>query len=222
MRLLIVENDQCMGEVLSKRLKNCYTVDLSKDENSMEEFLASYVYELMILDAGMQPEDSLNVLNNIRMKGCTVPVILLGPKDSVEERIRGLDAGADDYMSKPFSLSELEARIRAVIRRTSGKVSNEIVVGDLSINMLSQKVKRCDKSLNLSKKEYDLLVYMAMNKGKVLTREQLEQSAWDSTSVPQSNIIDVYIKYLRKKVDENFDYALIHTVRGRGYCLECR
>ncbi|MGB9809604.1 MAG: winged helix-turn-helix domain-containing protein, partial [Caldanaerobacter sp.] len=148
------------------------------------------------------------------------PVLMLTAKDSIEDKVKGLDTGADDYLTKPFELSELMARIRALLRRESPTKSPILKVADLELNTLTRQVKRGGKEINLTSKEFALLEYMMRNTGRVLTRSQIADHVWDYEFDGFSNIIDVYIRYLRKKIDDGFENKLIHTIRGSGYCLK--
>lgn len=222
MRVLVVEDDKSMRQMLVKRMEEQYNVDSTGDGEEAMDYLASYTYDLVLLDIMLPGKDGLSILEDLRVAGNTVPVIMLTAKDTVADRVSGLDLGVDDYLVKPFAFEELQARIRVVLRRRSNTAGNELRVGDLVVDITAQRVVRAGKELDLTRKEYDLLVYMMSHTGIILTRSQLEQSAWNDSFTPGSNIVDVYIRYLRQKVDEGFDYPLIHTVRGRGYCLERR
>ena len=164
--------------------------------------------------------DGLSVLTKIRKEGNQVPVLLLTARDSIEDRVKGLDSGANDYLVKPFALEELLARIRVLLRRGTGEKENVCRVADLEVHLDTHEVLRGEKEITLSGKEFSLLRYMIQNQGIVLSREKLEQHIWNYDYTGGSNVIDVYIRYLRKKIDEGFTSKLIHTVRGAGYVLK--
>ena len=164
--------------------------------------------------------DGITVLKKLRREGNTLPVLLLTARDRIEDRVTGLDAGADDYLVKPFAFEELLARLRVLLRKPVTEKSSILNVADLSLHVDTRRVFRGDRELQLSSKEYSLLHYMMQNAGVVLSRDKLEQHVWDYDFSGGSNVIDVYIRFLRKKVDEGYDKKLIHTVRGHGYVLK--
>lgn len=169
----------------------------------------------------MMPKmDGISVLRELRKEGNAVPVLLLTAKDSIEDRVTGLDAGADDYLIKPFAFEELLARLRVLLRKPVTEKSNVLKVADLSLYIDTRRVFRGENEIQLSSKEYALLYYMMQNAGIVLDRDKLEQHVWDYDFSGGSNVIDVYIRYLRKKVDEGYSKKLIHTVRGHGYVIK--
>ena len=167
----------------------------------------------------MPKKSGLEVLKTLRRKGIHTPVLLLTAKDSIEDRVLGLDAGADDYLVKPFAFEELLARIRVMLRKQTGSASSLLSIGDLSLDLNSHQVFREGKELSLSSKEFALLRYLMMNQGRILSRDQIEQHIWNYDYAGSSNMVDVYIRYLRKKIDDPFEKKLIHTVRGAGYVL---
>jgi DNA-binding response OmpR family regulator len=176
-------------------------------------------YDAVILDIMMPRADGFDVLRTLREAGKTTPVLFLTAKDSVSDRVKGLDSGANDYLVKPFSFEELSARLRAMMRTSFGITGNVLTVGDLSLDCASQTVKRSGKEISLSAKEYALLEYLMHNKGIILSREKIENHIWNFDYEGGTNVVDVYISYLRKKIDGGYDKKLIHTVRGRGYVL---
>ncbi|MDD3185359.1 MAG: response regulator transcription factor, partial [Anaerostipes sp.] len=184
------------------------------------DYLALTTYDGIILDIMLPKLDGLSVLKNLRRDGKDTPVLLLSAKGTVEGRVKGLDLGADDYLVKPFSFDELLARVRSMMRRKPNYVSNELSISDLSLNRDTKEVKRNGTIIKLSSKEYMILEYMLLNQGQILSRDQIEQCAWNFDYEGSSNIIDVYIRYLRKKIDADFEQKLIHTVRGMGYVLK--
>lgn len=219
MRLLIVEDERDLRELLCKRLKKDFSVDACQDGETAMDYLDVYSYDVVLLDIMLPKMDGLTVLKKLRNRGVSTPVLLLTAKSSVAERVEGLDAGADDYLVKPFAYEELQARMRVLLRRSNQKNSNLLEVGDLTMDTAARTVKRGGKDISLTSKEYMLLEYMMHNAGCVLTRAQLEQRAWNGSFEGGSNIVDVYIRYLRKKIDTGYEHKLIQTVHGVGYRL---
>ena len=221
MRILFAEDEKDLLEVAVKRLKaEGFGVDGCADGEEVLLYAMSTDYDLLILDIMMPKADGITVLKKLRASGKNMPVLLLTAKDAVSDRVAGLDAGADDYLTKPYAFSELLARIRALLRRNGGIKSDVLTAGDLKLELSTHRVKRGDVEIELSSKEFALLESFMRNKGKVLTRAQLETQVWDYGFTGGSNVIDVYIRYLRKKIDEPFQKKLIHTVRGSGYVLK--
>lgn len=219
MKILLVEDQKDMRELLAKRLKKEYSVDVCEDGESALDYLNVYKYDLVLLDIMLPKISGLEVLKKMRQKRIETPVLLLTAKSSIEDRVTGLDSGADDYLVKPFSYDELTARIRMLLRRKSSQLTSILEVGDLTLDTVSKTVKRGDKNLSLTAKEYMLLEYMMHHPHIILTRNQLEQRAWNSDFEGGSNIVDVYIRYLRKKIDDGQDVKMIETIRGQGYRL---
>lgn len=221
MRILVAEDEKDMNRLISKRLKaENYSVDSCYNGKEVFEYLACAEYDGIILDIMMPVMDGIQVLKKLRAAGNQIPILLLTAKDSIQDRVMGLDAGADDYLVKPFAFEELLARVRVMLRKPAAIKSTTYTVGDLEVHVDTRKVFRQGKEITLSSKEYALLRYMAQNAGIVLSREKLEQHIWNYDFSGGSNVIDVYIRYLRKKIDEGFDKKLIHTVRGAGYVLK--
>ena len=221
MRILVAEDDIDMNAILVSRLKKeHYSVDTCFQGEEALDYLAGAEYDVVILDIMMPVLDGLSVLTKIRKEGNQVPVLLLTARDSIEDRVKGLDSGANDYLVKPFALEELLARIRVLLRRGTGEKENVCRVADLEVHLDTHEVLRGGKEITLSGKEFSLLRYMIQNQGIVLSREKLEQHIWNYDYTGGSNVIDVYIRYLRKKIDEGFTSKLIHTVRGAGYVLK--
>lgn len=221
MRLLLAEDERDLNHILTKRLTNDgYSVDSCFNGEEALEFLDVAEYDAVILDIMMPKVDGLEVLKHIRNAGKDTPVIFLTAKDAIEDRVLGLDSGANDYLVKPFSLEELRARLRVLLRTKSGAVKNELIVADLVLDCSTQKVTRGGKEIVLSAKEYALLEYMMHNAGVILSREKIENHIWNFDYEGGTNVVDVYISYLRKKIDEGQEKKLIHTVRGRGYVLQ--
>lgn len=220
MRILIAEDEKALNRLLKKKLEEqSYSVDACLDGQEAWDYLDSTDYDVILLDIMMPKKSGLEVLKALRRKGIHTPVLLLTAKDSIEDRVLGLDAGADDYLVKPFVFEELLARIRVMLRKQTGSASSLLSIGDLSLDLNSHQVFREGKELSLSSKEFALLRYLMMNQGRILSRDQIEQHIWNYDYAGSSNMVDVYIRYLRKKIDDPFEKKLIHTVRGAGYVL---
>ena len=220
MRILLAEDERDLNRIITERLKKeHYSVDSCFDGEEALDYLAAAPYDAVILDIMMPKLDGLSVLKKMRDKNEHTPVLLLTAKDSIEDRVTGLDAGANDYLVKPFAFEELLARIRVLVRGTANVQKTCYEVGGLKVQMDTHRVFRDGKEITLSGKEFALLRYMIQNEGIVLSREKLEQHLWNYDYMGSSNVIDVYIRYLRKKIDEGFEPKLIHTVRGVGYVL---
>jgi len=221
MRLLISEDQQTLREILKKRLKeDGFSVDDAPDGQEAMSLLEHTVYDVVILDIMMPYFSGLEVLTWMREQKIQTPVIMLTAKDKVSDRVKGLNAGADDYLIKPFAYEELKARIQSLLRRQDKTIENVLSLGDLTMNRTTKEVIRENQSIHLSKKEFNILEYMMLHEGEVLSRERLEEASTDFDYEGYSNVIDVYIKLLRKKIDKPFDQPLIHTVRGFGYVLK--
>ena len=220
MRILVAEDERDLNSLLKKRLKEAdYSVDSCFDGEEVFDYLMGAEYDALILDIMMPKMDGITVLRQLRAQHNAVPVLLLTAKDSIEDRVTGLDAGADDYLVKPFAFEELLARLRVLLRKPMTEKATILKTGDLSLHLDTRQVFRGEKEIQLSSKEYSLLRYMMQNAGIVLSRDKLEQHVWDYDFSGGSNVIDVYIRYLRKKIDERHEQKLIHTVRGHGYVL---
>lgn len=220
MRILVAEDERDMNRLISKRLAaENYSVDSCYDGVQVMEYLECAEYDGIILDIMMPRMDGIQVLKKMRSQNCQIPVLLLTARDSIEDRVNGLDAGADDYLVKPFAFEELLARIRVMLRKPASVKSNVYRAGDLEVHVDTCQVFRGGKEISLSGKEFSLLRYMIQNQGIILSREKLEQHIWNYDFSGGSNVIDVYIRYLRKKIDEGQEKKLIHTVQGAGYVL---
>ncbi len=220
MRILYAEDEPELRAVTEKQLKaEGFGVDSCGDGEEALDYARSTDYDLIILDIMMPKKDGLSVLRSLRQARNPVPVLLLTAKDAVADRVAGLDAGADDYLTKPYAFSELAARIRALLRRHSEEKTDCLSAGDLSLCLSSKRVTRGDREISLSAREFALLESLMRHKGSVLSRAQLENQIWDYGFEGGSNVIDVYIRYLRRKIDDPFEKKLIHTVRGAGYVL---
>lgn len=221
MRLLIAEDEKDLNKILTERLKEeHYSVDSCYDGQEALDYLASAEYDAVILDIMMPVTDGLSVLKAMRRKDDSTPVLLLTAKDGIEDRVQGLDAGANDYLVKPFAVEELLARVRVLLRKPAETPKTCYQVADLEVHMDTRKVLRGGQEVKLSGKEFALLRYMIQNAGIVLSRDRLEEHLWNFDYAGGSNVIDVYIRYLRKKIDEGHEPKLIHTVRGAGYVLK--
>lgn len=220
-RILIAEDEKDLNQILTSRLKaEHYSVDSCKDGQEALDYIAGAEYDAVILDIMMPVLDGLTVLRTIRRQGSTIPVLLLTARDSIEDRVTGLDAGANDYLVKPFAFEELLARIRVLLRKPAETSSTCLQTADLKILLDTHQVFRGNTEIRLSGKEFSLLRYMMQNEGIVLSRDKLEQHIWNYDFTGGSNVIDVYIRYLRRKIDDGFEPKLIHTVRGTGYVLK--
>ena len=221
MRALVVEDEKYMNRIISKKLKvEGYSVDSCYDGEEALNYIKSTSYDIIIMDIMMPQKNGYEVLKEIRYEGNSVPVLFLTAKDALEDRVKGLDLGADDYLVKPFHFEELMARIRVMIRRSHGKVSNQMQIADLILDVNAHTVKRNNNFIELSAKEFAILEYMMQNSGIVLSREKLETHIWNYDYQGASNMIDVYIRYLRIKIDKDYENKLIHTVRGVGYMIK--
>ncbi len=220
MKILFVEDQKELRDILEKRLKKEYSVDACGDGETALDFLSVYSYDLVLLDIMLPKMDGMSVLKWMRRRNISTPVLLLTAKSDIKDRVRGLDSGADDYLVKPFSYEELLARIRVLVRRNSSQLTSVLKVGDLEIDTVSKTVTRQGNPITLTGKEFRLLEYMMHYPGILLSRDQLSQRAWDSTFEGGSNIVDVYIRYLRKKIDDGYEHKMIRTIRGQGYRLE--
>jgi DNA-binding response OmpR family regulator len=221
MRILIIEDEKNLAAILKKGLEeNGFAVDLSFEGEDGLYQAESCPYDAVLLDITLPRMDGFTVLNKLREKRVPVPVLMLTSRGELEDRIKGLNTGADDYIVKPFDFTELLARLKAVIRRSSSKASPVISIDDLTIDMNSKTVTRSGRDIKLSAKEYNLLEYLALNSGRVISRTELTEHMYDTEFDLDSNIIDVYINYLRNKTDKGFRNQLIHTIRGAGYVLK--
>jgi DNA-binding response OmpR family regulator len=223
LRLLVVEDEPSLLSIITKRLKEeGYGVDSAKDGREGENYISSAEYDCIILDIMIPFQDGLTLLRKIRAKNISAPVLLLTAKDSIDDRVTGLDSGADDYLIKPFSFDELLARVRAMLRRHKDKKNTILSAGDLEMDTITREVKRGGKAIELTSKEYSILEYFLRNKNRVLTKSQIAEHVWNYDFEYNSNIVEVYVRYLRRKMDEEFENKLIHTIRGGGYVIKDR
>lgn len=223
MRALLIEDDTTVCDYITKGLKEQgYSVDMANDGQEGLNKATSEVYDVMVIDRMLPSVDGLSILRAVRAAGNNTPVIVLSALGEVDDRVKGLKAGGDDYLVKPFAFSELLARIEAVVRRSefSTEVVTELSVGDLKMNLLSRKVTRAGQKIDLQSREFKLLEYLVRNQGQVVTRTMLLENVWNYHFDPQTNVIDVHISRLRSKIDKDFDPPLIRTVRGAGYIIE--
>ncbi len=221
MRILVVDDDRRLCSVIKRGLlEETYAVDVAYDGEEGEYMGEVNPYDLIILDIMMPKKDGIEMCKELRSKRINTPILMLTAKDAVDDRVRGLDAGADDYMVKPFSFNELLARVRALLRREAITKSPEIKLGDLVLNTLTREVRRGDRTIELTTKEYVILEYFMRHPNVVVTRTMLEEHAWDYDFDSMSNLIDVYIRRLRRKLDDNENESVLQTVRGAGYRLK--
>ena len=220
MRILFAEDEADLNRIVTARLtEEGYSVDACTDGAEAIDCLDAAEYDAVILDIMMPKADGFTVLKHLRDQGKMTPVLFLTARDAVSDRVKGLDMGANDYLIKPFSFDELKARIRVMTRTVFGEKSNLLTLDDLEMDLAAHIVKRAGKAIDLSAKEYALLEYLMHNTGVVLSREKIEDHIWNFDYEGGTNVVDVYISYLRKKIDGGFDTKLIHTVRGSGYVL---
>lgn len=221
MRVLLVEDDERIADFVSRGLRErSYAVDISRTGTDAIYRIEINPYDVIVLDVMLPGMDGFSVCRSIRERGLATPVLILTARDSLEDRITGLDSGADDYLVKPFAFDELLARLRALMRRSSEIRPAFIAIADLEIDTTGHRVRRGGNEIVLTAKEYALLEYLARERGKVVRRAEIAEHVWDETFDPFSNLIEVYIKRLRKKIDEGFGHPLIHTRRGAGYVLD--
>ena len=219
--ILLVEDEEKLARMVELELKyEGYSVEKAFDGRKGLELALSGAFDLVLLDIMLPQLSGMEVLRRLRKEGVQLPVIMLTARDSVVDKVSGLDSGADDYITKPFAIEELLARIRAALRTKSGRDSQMLAVGPLAMEVESRRVTVRGQEVELTKKEFDLLRHLLENKGRVLTREALLDSVWGFDFVGETNSVDVYIRFLRSKIDEAFGIKLIHTVRGVGYVVK--
>jgi heavy metal response regulator len=223
MRMLVVEDEPRIAAFIRRGLEEeGYAVDVASDGQSALDYVAVVDYDLMVLDVMLPIKDGFWVCETLRTQGHTLPVLMLTARDSVEDRVEGLDRGADDYLVKPFAFSELAARVRALLRRTREGGSTVLTIADLVLDTRTHLASRAGREIELTKREYTLLEFLMRHPGQVLSRTQIAEHVWDFDFYSTSNIVDVYIRYLRRKIEIEGDDPLIHTVRGLGYKLQDR
>jgi DNA-binding response OmpR family regulator len=220
MRMLLVEDEKKLSDLIARALKaERYAVDVANDGSTGWEMADSYDYDLVILDLMLPGLSGTEILRRIRAKNDQVPILILTARDATEEKVRNFEAGADDYLTKPFAFAELIMRVKALLRRGPVSRSSVLRVADLEVDRLSQQVRRAGRRIELTAKEYALLEYLATNPGRVFSRTMIIEHVWDQSFEGLTNIVDVYVRHLRSKVDDPFPTKLIRTVRGVGYSL---
>lgn len=223
MRMLIAEDETHLNKILKQQFeRHGYSVDTCFDGEEALDYIHSADYDVILLDILMPKRSGLDVLKEMRREKNDTPVLFLTARDRISDRVEGLDLGADDYVTKPFAFEELLARVRVLVRKKSGNPTNLYTLADLTLNTKTREVYRGKTPITLSSKEFSMLEYMMMNQNVVLSRSQLEQHMWSYDYSGASNMVDVYIRYLRKKIDLDFEPELIHTVRGAGYVLKVK
>lgn len=222
MRILVAEDERELNSIIAKRLADeDYAVDSVFDGKNALEYMLTTSYDIVLLDVMMPGMDGFEVLKRYRAEGGTSPVLFLTARDAVSDRVRGLDSGGDDYLVKPFAFQELFARMRVLLRRNDGKNKSSVLqVGDLSLDTSSHRAVRRGREIELSSKEFSILEFLMRNEGAILSRESIRGHIWSWDYDGESNVVDVYIRYLRKKIDEGESVKLIHTVRGSGYMIK--
>jgi two-component system, OmpR family, copper resistance phosphate regulon response regulator CusR len=220
MRILLIEDEVKLASFIKRGLvAERYAVDVAKDGRSGLELAQTYQYDLVLLDLMLPGMDGSEVLRRIRKENSSVPVLILSARDSVQDKVANMETGADDYLTKPFAFAELSVRIKALMRRGPVNRASTIRVSDLELDRLSQQVKRAGQRIDLTSKEYALLEYLMSNAGRVLSRNMIIEHVWDQSFDGITNIVDVYIRHLRNKVDTGHDSKLLRTVRGVGYTI---
>src|SRR6201989_2077331 len=223
MRILVIEDDPRMADVIAKGLReNSYAVDVAQDGEAGLYQASINDYDIIVLDVLLPKHDGYEVCRGLRTRGDTTPVLMLTARAAIDDRITGFDAGADDYLTKPFSFRELLARLHALLRRDAQLRPDVLKIGDLVVDSISHRVARANHEVQLTAKEYALLEYLARRAGQLVSRAEIAAHVWDDTFDPFSNAIEVYINRLRKKVDGRHTNKLLHTRRGEGYILESR
>jgi len=221
MRILTVEDEKKVASFIKKGLEEEYfSVDTAFDGKEGLMLIKSEEYDLIIMDIMLPFIDGITLVKEVRKRNITTPILMLTIKDSTQDKVEGLDAGADDYLTKPFAFEELLARIRALLRRNESNKSTKLMLSDLSLDLQSHRVFRNDKEIILTPKEYSILEYLMKNANKVISRTKLIEHVYDYHFDTETNIIDVYINKVRSKVDNEFDKQLIYTIRGVGYIIK--
>ncbi|MEW5801405.1 MAG: response regulator transcription factor [bacterium] len=222
MRILVIEDEKKIARFIKRGLQEeGYSIDIAYDGEEGHFLATTNEYDLIVLDLMLPKVDGLTLCRKLREEdGQITPIIILTAKDKTEDKVRGLDSGADDYLTKPFAFAEFLARIRAALRKKNGQTATKLQAGDLVIDLLTHQVVRCDEEIILTAKEFALLEYLMRNAGKLVTRTMISEHVWDMNFDSGTNVIDVYINFLRKKIDQGRKKSLIHTIRGRGYILK--
>lgn len=221
MRILVIEDEKKIADFIKRGLKEeGYAVDVAYDGEQGQFLTKTNTYDLILLDIMLPKIDGLALCKNLRKEGIATPVIMLTAKDTIEDKVIGLDTGADDYITKPFVFEELLARVRAILRKKGAKDATKLEIEDLALDLITHRVARAGKEITLTAKEYALLEYLMRNTGSIVTRTMISEHVWDIDFDTFTNVIDVYINYLRNKIDAGCKKKLIHTIRGRGYTLK--
>ena len=221
MRILVVEDERRIAAFIKRGLEEeRYAVDVAYDGEEALDWAAVVDYDLIVLDVLLPKKDGIQVCRELRVQGNQVPILMLTARDAVEDRVRGLDSGADDYLVKPFAFQELLARIRALLRRGGEVKSTRLQVGDLVLDTITHRADRSGQVIELTAREYALLEFLMRHPGQALSRTQIAEHVWNYDFYSTSNVVDVYIRYLRRKIDKSFEVKLIKTVRGMGYKIE--
>ncbi len=221
MRVLVIEDELKMADLIKRGLEEeGMEVDTAADGDAGLEAGKTGRHDLIVLDLGLPGKPGLEVAQQLRNEGLKTPILILTAQDSTEMKVKGLDSGADDYLTKPFAFSEMLARIRALLRRTQSEDSTKLQIGDLSLNLINRKASRAGNEVQLTGKEFALLEFFMRHPDEILSREILSEKVWEETFDTLTNVIDVYINYLRNKVDRHYEPKLIHTVRGVGYMFK--
>lgn len=220
MRILVVEDEpKVAGFVRRGLIAERYAVDIAGDGREGLELAEAFPYDLIVLDLMLPGMEGREVLQRIRRKNTCVPVLVLTARDAIEDKVRLFDAGADDYLTKPFAFAELLVRTKALLRRGPVNRSSTLTIDDLELDRLTQQVRRGSRRIELTAKEYGLLEYLMLNPGRVLSRNMIIEHVWDQSFDGITNIVDVYVRHLRSKVDDGHDFKMIRTVRGAGYII---
>lgn len=221
MRILLVEDEKRIANFIERGLKEKkYIVDVASDGEKGLFMSEVNIYDLIILDIMLPVKDGISICRELRRRKIEIPILILTAKDTVRNKVLGLDSGADDYLTKPFAFEELLARIRVLLRRKEGVKTTILKVADLELNQLTHEVARAGKKIDLTSKEYALLEYLMINANHIITRTMISEHVWNEAFDSFTNIIDVYINFLRSKIDKDFGKELIHTIRGTGYVLK--
>ena len=220
MKLLVIEDEKKIANLLQKGLKeHGYVVEVCYDGNEGLERASGHPYDAIILDIMLPGRDGLSLLRTLRERKITTPVMILTARGEVNERVEGLNIGADDYLAKPFAMDEMVARLRALLRRVTGETISLYKVGELSMNLVSRDISRGKRKIELTAREFRLLEYLMRSPGQVMTRTQIIERVWEYHFDPGTNLVDVYIQRLRRKIDDGEELKMIQTVRGVGYCI---
>jgi two-component system, OmpR family, copper resistance phosphate regulon response regulator CusR len=221
MRLLIIEDDKLAAESLREAMRRDYAVDLAFNAKQAEELANSNEYDLLMIDYNLPDGDGMTLAQKLRAQEITAPFLMVTGRSGIDDKVTALDAGVDDYITKPFQIDELLARVRALLRRQHKAFEpNTLKIADLELNISARSVTRGEQKINLRRKEFQLLEFLMRNKGRTVTRDLILEHVWDNSSDPTTNIVDVHMKYLRDKIDKGHAQKLIHTIYGLGYKIE--